>query len=519
MFLDRPIGILSLIDEECHFPQGSDSSLVTKFTRNFGNCRSRFRSSFYPVPERELPEPSFTISHYAGEITYSVRGFLEKNRDSLPDRVVVVLQSSTHPVVSSLFNASLARTGSLIFNRPSSAAESNAKTPAAGAWVPGESAPPVAAFGRSTRKRLTLGFQFRTSLAALLEKMNHCETHYVRCIKSNPDQKAGKFDSEYVLHQLRNSGVMETVWIRRHGFPYRPTFEEFSRRFRGLFNVAPDGGVSALIDSVLAPYGSHNWYLGRRKVFIKYAVADDLAGRIRLRDVAARRLQKWYCCCLLRRRNAEAKSRAKKKQPGLSGSSQLTTERRKMDDDFESDNYQQNSSPSSHTDSCCDDPDSYEVCQWFKDCVYDQLNPSRLVGRVAEPKWFFENLSRQDSEVLLRNQSVGCFLVRISQSDANVLVLSFRAPERCRHYLIDRVGRDKLGVRGERDLHDDLAGLLDYYRRHPLSNYTGYLSHFYGHQPPNRMKNHSSEYDQLPPNIVRKTRRGMSAPKGQHHVC
>ncbi|OWA53056.1 Myosin-IIIb [Hypsibius exemplaris] len=108
-FLDRPIGILSLIDEECHFPQGSDSSLVTKFTRNFGNCRSRFRSSFYPVPERELPEPSFTISHYAGEITYSVRGFLEKNRDSLPDRVVVVLQSSTHSVVSSLFNASLAR--------------------------------------------------------------------------------------------------------------------------------------------------------------------------------------------------------------------------------------------------------------------------------------------------------------------------------------------------------------------------------------------------------------------------
>ncbi|OWA53059.1 putative Myosin-IIIa [Hypsibius exemplaris] len=175
MFLDRPIGILSLIDEEVPLPQGSDSSLVTKFTRNFGNCRSRFRSSFYPVPERELPEPSFTISHYAGEITYSVRGFLEKNRDSLPDRVWVVLQSSTHPVVSSLFNASLARTGSLIFNRPRQRRSRTPRLLPPGPGCRGECAPGCS-IRSSTRKRLTLGFQFRVCC----DELSHMQTTGVK---------------------------------------------------------------------------------------------------------------------------------------------------------------------------------------------------------------------------------------------------------------------------------------------------------------------------------------------------
>lgn len=39
------------------------------------------------------------------------------------------------------------------------------------------------------------------------------------------------FDRELCIRQLRYSGMMETVHIRKSGFPIRYTFEEFSQRF------------------------------------------------------------------------------------------------------------------------------------------------------------------------------------------------------------------------------------------------------------------------------------------------
>ena len=42
------------------------------------------------------------------------------------------------------------------------------------------------------------------------------------------------FDRELCIQQLRYSGMMETVHIRKSGFPIRYTFDEFSQRFRVL---------------------------------------------------------------------------------------------------------------------------------------------------------------------------------------------------------------------------------------------------------------------------------------------
>lgn len=45
----------------------------------------------------------------------------------------------------------------------------------------------------------------------------------------NP-QKANQFDPEVVLNQLRYSGMLETVKIRKAGFPVRRTFQDFYSR-------------------------------------------------------------------------------------------------------------------------------------------------------------------------------------------------------------------------------------------------------------------------------------------------
>lgn len=54
--------------------------------------------------------------------------------------------------------------------------------------------------------------------------------YYVLLFIFCPLQKANQFDPDIVLNQLRYSGMLETVKIRRAGFPVRRTFKDFYNR-------------------------------------------------------------------------------------------------------------------------------------------------------------------------------------------------------------------------------------------------------------------------------------------------
>ena len=47
------------------------------------------------------------------------------------------------------------------------------------------------------------------------------------------------FDRELCCRQLRYSGMMETIRIRRAGYPIRHTFNEFVDRYRFLISGCP----------------------------------------------------------------------------------------------------------------------------------------------------------------------------------------------------------------------------------------------------------------------------------------
>ena len=63
--------------------------------------------------------------------------------------------------------------------------------------------------------------------------LSSCNPFFVRCVKPNPQQAAGKFDESLIEDQLRYSGLLETVRIRKLGFPVRMTFEAFALRYEG----------------------------------------------------------------------------------------------------------------------------------------------------------------------------------------------------------------------------------------------------------------------------------------------
>jgi len=57
------------------------------------------------------------------------------------------------------------------------------------------------------------------------------EPHFIRCIKPNDARRPGYCDRTKVAQQLRYTGVLETVRIRKEGFSHRLTFADFLRRY------------------------------------------------------------------------------------------------------------------------------------------------------------------------------------------------------------------------------------------------------------------------------------------------
>ncbi|XP_015214343.2 myosin-IIIb isoform X1 [Lepisosteus oculatus] len=281
MFLQKPMGLLSLLDEESRFPQATDQTLVDKFEDNL-------RYKYFWRPKRL--ELCFGIQHYAGKVLYDANGFLEKNRDTLPADIMVVLRTSENKLLQQLFSSPLTKTGNL--------ATSRARVTAAS-----RSLPPQLSVGRNkvdtmevmrhpeettNMRRQTVASYFRYSLMDLLSKMVVGQPHFVRCIKPNDDRQALKFSTDRVLVQLRYTGILETVNIRRQGFSHRIPFDEFVKRYYYLAFRAhqmPDTGRENTI-AILEKARLDKWVLGRTKVFLKYYHVEQL--NLLLREVIAR---------------------------------------------------------------------------------------------------------------------------------------------------------------------------------------------------------------------------------------
>uniref|UniRef100_Q13402-5 Isoform 5 of Unconventional myosin-VIIa n=1 Tax=Homo sapiens TaxID=9606 RepID=Q13402-5 len=165
--------------------------------------------------------------------------FLEKNRDTLHGDIIQLVHSSRNKFIKQIFQADVA-------------------------------------MGAETRKRSpTLSSQFKRSLELLMRTLGACQPFFVRCIKPNEFKKPMLFDRHLCVRQLRYSGMMETIRIRRAGYPIRYSFVEFVERYRVLLpGVKPAykqgdlrGTCQRMAEAVL---GTHDdWQIGKTKIFLK----------------------------------------------------------------------------------------------------------------------------------------------------------------------------------------------------------------------------------------------------------
>nr|XP_015214796.1 PREDICTED: unconventional myosin-X-like [Lepisosteus oculatus] len=239
--IEKKLGMLALINEESRFPKGTDYTLLEKL-------HSRHAINPYYVKPR-VADHQFGIKHYAGEVLYDVRGILEKNRDTFRDDILNMLKDSRLDFIYDLFERVASRNS-----------EETLKMGTA-------------------RRKPTVSSQFRDSLHSLMATLSASNPFFVRCIKPNMEKTPNKFNPEVVLNQLRYSGMLETVKIRRAGFPVRRQFKDFYSRYKMLLkekNATGDEKCKCLDLLNSRDVTKMEWQLGKTKVFLKEALEQRL---------------------------------------------------------------------------------------------------------------------------------------------------------------------------------------------------------------------------------------------------
>uniref|UniRef100_A0A8B9CWL2 Myosin X n=1 Tax=Anser brachyrhynchus TaxID=132585 RepID=A0A8B9CWL2_9AVES len=239
--IEKKLGLLALVNEESRFPKGTDNTLLEKL-------HSQHMSNHYYVKPR-VTDHQFGIRHYAGEVLYDVRGFLEKNRDTFRDDILNMLKDSRLDFIYDLFERVCSR--------------SSEETLKMG----------------TQRRRPTVSSQFRDSLHSLMATLSTSNPFFIRCIKPNTEKAPNLFNPDVVLNQLRYSGMLETVKVRRAGFPIRRLFQDFLSRYKMLVKVPHFSDNSkAVCADFLQIYDSSKkeWQLGKTKVFLKEALEQKL---------------------------------------------------------------------------------------------------------------------------------------------------------------------------------------------------------------------------------------------------
>uniref|UniRef100_A0A8D2LFU9 Myosin ID n=1 Tax=Varanus komodoensis TaxID=61221 RepID=A0A8D2LFU9_VARKO len=190
-------GIIANLDDACmNVGKVTDEMFLEALNNKLGK-HAHFSSRKLCAMDKTLEfERDFRIKHYAGDVIYSVTGFIDKNKDTLFQDFKRLMYNSSNPVLKKM-------------------------------WPEGK-----LSITEVTKRPLTAATLFKNSMIALVDNLASKEPYYVRCIKPNDKKSPQLFDEERCRHQVEYLGLLENVRVRRAGFAYRQTYEKFLHRYK-----------------------------------------------------------------------------------------------------------------------------------------------------------------------------------------------------------------------------------------------------------------------------------------------
>lgn len=270
MFDEKPTGIFSMLDEECHFKGGNTDRFTTNLWAQWGG-----KNSYFVKPKSTIPN-QFGVNHYASFVQYSTEEWLEKNSDALKEDMYACMLASEDDFIKTLMSSDK---------------------------------------GLARRKQ-TVAVRFQRQLTELRKELESTETQFIRCIKPNMEASPKVLDNRLVGAQLESAGVLQTIALKRQGYPVRRTLEMFAKYF---YLIMPRTAAKLFVQERfsessqdilnfyqrLYKWPEPNFAVGKTKVFLRAEVWSALE-----RLVLRRRAQLTYRCKpYLRRWIAEYRER------------------------------------------------------------------------------------------------------------------------------------------------------------------------------------------------------------------
>ncbi|EYC06558.1 hypothetical protein Y032_0075g958 [Ancylostoma ceylanicum] len=261
--IEKPLGLISMLDEECIVPKATDMTYVQKLNDQHLGKHPNFQKP--KPPKGKQSEAHFAVVHYAGTVRYNATNFLEKNKDPLNDTAVALLKTHSH-------GCKLMLEIWADYQTQEEAAEA-AKSGAGGGKKKGKSA-----------SFMTVSMIYRESLNNLMNMLYQTHPHFIRCIIPNEKKTSGLIDSALVLNQLTCNGVLEGIRICRKGFPNRMLYDDFKHRYAVLAADQAKSSDDVKVASVaitdkLVTDGSlkdEEFKIGNTKVFFKAGILARL---------------------------------------------------------------------------------------------------------------------------------------------------------------------------------------------------------------------------------------------------
>ncbi|KAM8717113.1 hypothetical protein ACLKA7_003910 [Drosophila subpalustris] len=264
--IEKPMGILSILEEESMFPKATDQTFSEKLTNTHLGKSAPFQKPKPPKPGQQAAH--FAIGHYAGVVAYNITGWLEKNKDPLNDTVVDQFKKSQNKLLIEIF-----------------------------ADHPGQSGGGEQAKGGRGKKGggfATVSSAYKEQLNQLMTILRSTQPHFVRCIIPNELKQPGLVDAHLVMHQLTCNGVLEGIRICRKGFPNRMVYPDFKMRYMILAPAVmaaeklPKNAATKCLEAVGLDQDLYR--IGNTKVFFRAGVLGQME---EFRDERLGKIMSW----------------------------------------------------------------------------------------------------------------------------------------------------------------------------------------------------------------------------------